>query len=210
MIRQSKFWNFYYKKKETPQISSNFAKFIYDEFLKKEKKLHLFDVGCGNGRDTFFFLKKKINCIGIDKSAIAINLNKKKNRNLNKNFIKGDFSKIFFDKISNNRFCIYSRFTLHTLNQKEEDRFFRKLYASKKIKYLFIETRTINDDLYGVGKKIGKHQFWTDHYRRFIDPKIIKKKLNKKFQILFFKEEKNFAIYKKQNPKILRIICKII
>jgi tellurite methyltransferase len=210
MIKQDKFWNSHYKKKKTPQICSLFAKFVYKNFLEKDINFPLFDVGCGNGRDTFFFLKKKINCIGIDKSSIAINKNKTKKKNHNKNFIKGDFSSIAFDNYAEKNFSIYSRFTLHTLNQKEENRFLKKIYTSKKIKYLFIETRTINDDLYGVGKKIGVHQFWTDHYRRFIDPKIIKKKLEKKFKIIFFNESKNYAKFKKENPQVLRIVCKKI
>jgi SAM-dependent methyltransferase len=208
MIKQDKFWNSYYKKKRTPKISSKFAKFIFKNFLKKERhEFSLFDVGCGNGRDTFFFLQKKINCIGIDKSQIAISKNKDKNKKYNKNFINADFSLFLFDEHTKKKFSIYSRFTLHTLNQKEENQFIKKIYNSKKIKYLFIETRTINDDLYGVGKKIAKHQFWTNHYRRFIDPKVIKKKLEKKFKIIFFNEKKNYANFKKQNPKVLRIVC---
>lgn len=208
MIKQDKFWNSHYKKKTTPQISSQFAKFVYKNFLKKDINSSLFDVGCGNGRDTFFFLKKKINCIGIDKSSVAINKNKTKTKNYNKNFIQSDFSCITFDKYAKKNYSVYSRFTLHTLNQKEENRFLKKIFTSRKIKYFFIETRTINDDLYGVGKKIGIHQFCTDHYRRFVDPEIIKKKLGKKFEVIFFKESKNYAKFKKENPKVLRIVCK--
>ena len=52
-----------------------------------------------------------------------------------------------------------------------------------------------------MGKKIAKHQFWTDHYRRFIDPKVIKKKLEKKFKIIFFNEKKIMQILKNKNQK---------
>ena len=45
----------------------------------------------------------------------------------------------------------------------------------KKLDFIFIETRTIKDELYGVGKKIGRHEFISSHYRRFIDTNEIKK-----------------------------------
>ncbi len=50
----------------------------------------------------------------------------------------------------------------------------------KNLDFLFIETRTLKDNLYGVGKKVGKHEFVSTHYRRFIDPKKLKIMINKK------------------------------
>ena len=43
-------------KKKSPDIETPFAKFA----LKKIKplKLKVFDIGCGNGRDTIFLIKK--------------------------------------------------------------------------------------------------------------------------------------------------------
>ena len=38
-----------------------------------------------------------------------------------------------------------------------------------------IETRTIYDELFGVGKKISENEYLTDHYRRFVNPIEIKK-----------------------------------
>ena len=55
---------------------------------------------------------------------------------------------------------------------------------------------------------MGKHEFLSSHYRRFIDPKIIKEKLKRNFKILYFKQGINFAKYKKENPWVLRIIAK--
>lgn len=76
------------------------------------------------------------------------------------------------------------------------------------MEYIFIETRTIYDELYGVGKKMKKNEFFSDHYRRFIDPKEIKIKLSKHFKIIYIKCKKNFAKHKNENPKVLRIVCK--
>ena len=43
--------------------------------LKKNKTL--LDIGCGNGRDTFYFNKKGLNVVGLEKSKIAVKNNKK-------------------------------------------------------------------------------------------------------------------------------------
>ena len=69
-----------------------------------------------------------------------------------------------------------------------------------------IETRTIYDDLFGKGTKISKNEYLTDHYRRFIDPNKIKGKLKKKFRLIYSFLGKNVAKFKKENPKVLRII----
>jgi hypothetical protein len=73
---------------------------------------------------------------------------------------------------------------------------------------LFIEVRTVYDELYGVGKKLKKNEYLTSHYRRFIDPMIFKKQIEKKFSIKLFKIRRNFAKYKNENPLVLRIIAK--
>ena len=73
--------------------------------------------------------------------------------------------------------------------------------------YLFIETRSIKDDLCGVGKKIGKNEFVTDHYRRFINKKDLIKKLQKSFKIIYLKESKGFSKFKKEDPCLIRVIA---
>ena len=76
------------------------------------------------------------------------------------------------------------------------------------MKFIYIEARTINDAIYGEVIKVGKHEFMTSHYRRFIDPKVLKKKLSTFMKIIYFKESKNLAKYKKENPCVMRILAK--
>ena len=56
------------------------------------------------------------------------------------------------------------------------------------------------------GKKIGKNEFVTSHYRRFIIPHNLKKEITKSYRIKYFKLDKNLAKFKKENPIVLRII----
>ena len=69
-----------------------------------------------------------------------------------------------------------------------------------------IEARSIYDDLYGVGKNIGEHEFITDHYRRFLDPSVFLKKLLDDFHIKYYEISNGFSKYKESDPIIIRTI----
>ena len=84
--------------------------------------------------------------------------------------------------------------------------FLSSLYNQKYLDYLFIETRTTQDEFYKVGKKVGRNEFISDHFRRFIVPKELKK-THKKFHIIFTKQSNQFAKFKGYKPKVLNY-CK--
>ena len=205
--KNKKFWNNFYKNNLAVSRPSDFAIFIL-KFLKKNNS-KIIDIGCGNGRDLFFFKKNKIDFIGIDLSKNATQLIKKKleNKQDKKKIFNNDFVRFDYKKNIRTKFSIYSRFTWHTINQKNEDKFLNKISNLPNLTYLFIETRSIKDDLCGVGKKIGKNEFVTDHYRRFIDKKDLIKKLQKNFKIIYSKESKGFSKFKKEDPCLIRIIA---
>ena len=200
-----KYWDRYYNDLKGVLKPSSFSKYC-KKFLKNYKG-DIYDIGCGNGRDTIFFNQNKINCIGLDQSSTVIKLNKKKFKKIKKNFIKTNFVNFQY-KNKNKSFSIYSRFTLHSINKKQEKILIKKMIKLKNLDYLFIEARTIYDELFGIGKKIGKNEYVTSHYRRFINPQELKKEIKKNFKIIEFKVSRGFAIFKKENPKVLRIIAK--
>ena len=206
MIKQKNYWDTFYREKKITLQKSKFA-FFCKKFLKNYKGT-LYDIGCGNGRDVLFFNEKNIHCIGIDKSKEAIKKNKKKIVKYQNKFLMKNFCGLFNKKSINDNFSIYSRFTLHAINYNDEKKLIESLKNKKNLNYIFIECRTIKDDFYGLGKKVGKHEFISSHYRRFIDPKVLKNKLRKYFKIVYFKESKNFAKFKNENPCVLRIIAK--
>lgn len=199
------YWDNFYKKKKSPVRETDFAKFAY----KKIKKLQLkiFDIGCGNGRDTIFFNKKGLECVGLDKSSEIIKKNKIQFKKFSNKFYKENFCN-YFKRKDKKPFIVYSRFTWHSINNKDEKTLINFLRKNKGFKYLFLEARTINDEIYGQGKKVGKHEYITSHYRRFIDPNNLKKELSKFLKITYFKESKNLAKYKKENPCVMRLIAK--
>ena len=67
----NKFWDNFYKNFNLRKPTS-FGKFVNKNFIRKKK--NLLEVGCGNGRDSFY-LSKKVKIISIDKSAETIKQN---------------------------------------------------------------------------------------------------------------------------------------
>lgn len=201
-----KYWNIFYKKKKLVSKPTKFSIFCL-KFLKSYKGI-LFDLGCGNGRDTIFFNKNKINAMGLDVSSSAIKNNKKRYKAIKNKFKKGNFCLTFNKKKIKEKFSIYSRFTLHTINHENEKKLIKSLINQKNLEYLFIETRTIQDEFFGVGKKIGRNEYISNHYRRFIVPSELKKTLSKNFKIIYFKQSKSFAKFKSYKPNVLRVIAK--
>ncbi len=68
------YWGGYYGRREAPVLPSQFAVFVANEVLTGELPAArtIVDVGCGNGRDTLFFLRHGFRVRGLDRSSEAI------------------------------------------------------------------------------------------------------------------------------------------
>jgi len=198
-----KFWDKFYKKSLTNK-PSNFAKLLLKK--NKIKKPLLIDFGCGNARDTFYFLSKNFSCFGIDTSGKIIS----KNNSLVKGiFFKIDSCKKNFSFKTNKKIdYIYARFFIHAITLKDEKIFFSnvKKLCDKKTK-IFLEFRTPLDPLYKKGKVLSKYERYTDHYRRFIDTDLFLDRC-KKYGLKkeYIKTSFDFAKFKNQKPHICRLI----
>ena len=203
MEPSKKYWDRYYtvKRERTP---SRFAKFC--KKYMKQKPGYLLDIGCGNGRDSYYFATDKdIFVVALDRSS---NVDPKDINNLV--FIKDDFSNIY--KLKKSGFIpnyVYSRFSLHSISKKKQNKIIKEVYnILQKEGLFFIEVRSIKDEKYGKGKQIEKDAYFSDHYRRFIRKQELELILTKnRFKIIYSKEAKNYALYKNENPKVIRIIA---
>lgn len=75
--------------------------------------------------------------------------------------------------------------------------------------FFFVEARSINDVLYNSGTKISRNENFTDHYRRYMDKDIFISKLQKLgLEIIYSIESNGLAVYKNEDPQIVRIISK--
>ena len=202
-----KYWNKFYKKKSIIK-ESTFAKFTHKKIINKNARI--LDIGCGNGRDSYFFNKKGFEVTGIDISQKAIE-KKSKNKIKNLSFKKFDIGK---DKIKDKFDVIYCRFFVHTVDELLESKLIKLIKDSKnKGTIVFFEFRNFKDKIFGTFKAKDHNkviEFEKGHFRRIIDPKIFKEKfLSKtKSKLIYQKNGINLSIVKKDNPNLSRMIFK--
>jgi tellurite methyltransferase len=202
-----KYWQEYYSNKNTPQQPSLFAMFVLENLIKENESL--IELGCGNGRDSLYFSRHGVNVTAIDQCENEISLLSKNNSQDNPHFRIDDFTKLEIDKIFNH---VYSRFTLHSINENQENDVIIWSYNHlQKNGLLLIEARGKKNELYKLGEPVKGERdayIYEGHYRRFIDINILKNKLLKVgFEIKFAEEKKGFAPFEKTNYNFIRIIA---
>ena len=190
---------------------SPFSKFIAETFITK--KISVIELGCGNGRDGSLLMGGAKKYIGIDRSTEAI---KQAVKLFNKSTVKSaleptllacDIVDFDFARHCDASTLIYSRFFLHSITAKYEKIMFQQFLENTQRGTIFaFECRTIYDDLYGKGERLGLNTFKTDHVRRFINPINFYNQLIKNFKVIDFKIGDNFARHLEMNPIVMRII----
>ena len=206
--RDREYWNSYYKEKIGKKIEpSDFA-------IEVEKKInrnsHIMELGCGNGRDSLYFLSKGHNVIAVDGSDVAIEmLNELTVDNKNALFACDNFVKckaLYQMKYD----CIYSRFTLHAISEEQENELLENIKgALNEDGILCIEARTIHDDIFGMGKKVANNAYiYNEHFRRFIDVNKFHSKLEELgFCNIFINEAHGFSKTEESDPVLMRCIA---
>lgn len=203
------YWDSFYRM-AVQRSPSQFAALVASEL----KSPHIIiDVGCGNGRDTFFFSNIGHVTVGLDASKTAIDSNTSqisddmKERIFFKEFTVGaDSFEAVIDLVSAPKLegvpiIIYSRFFLHAITPAAEDSFARQLSAlSNQLSGIFLEYRDAKD------AKMDK--IYADHYRRFIDAENFSEKLtsNKQYNLSYQIIGQGFAKYGREDPWIARQI----
>ncbi len=196
------YWNKFYSrsyKNKMLEKESSFAKFAY----KKMQNYNIVvDLACGNARDSRYFYKKKKDVIGVDKSLTVVRKNNSFLKEKKFIFYKSDLSVKIPNEICRIKKpkCFYSRFFIHTLNNKSIARFIHNISSclNKKDK-LFLEYRSYEDK--------NKSKVYNNHYRNFIKTNIFEKILNEKdlFSI-YFKKGTGLAKFNKEDPFVARHI----
>lgn len=201
------YWNGYYKESRLTLEPSNFAKDILDHLNPGNT---LIDLGCGNGRDAIFFSENGLHVIAIDLADNAINRLKKEYGHLEIQFICQDFVEDGFtqpDRVD----YFYSRFTIHAITDVQQKKLIKNVYKTlKEDGIFFIEVRSVLDDIYGKGEKVGRNAYIYDrHYRRFIVAHELEQALETEgFTILVLDEKRGFAPFGDSDPIVLRVIAK--
>jgi len=133
----------------------------------------VFEVGCGNGRDTFFMARSDLRVFASDPSTVA--LAEVRSRIERESFphrprLVACPMENLDDRHAGDLDAIYMRFVLHAVTAEVASAGLR--WASRNLRpdgRLFAEARSVRGSLYGKGWSAGRDAFIQDgHYRRFI------------------------------------------
>lgn len=206
-INDKKYWSeFYFNNNELTKKPSLFAQYLVENSVINEGDV-LFELGCGNGRDSIFFAQNNIDVTAVDQCDKNISFLNEQHNNIS--FISDDFTNL--SNLESKVNVVYSRFTLHSINDEGELRTLNWVYNNlKKDGILCVEARTLKDPIFGKGIDKGNNiWFYNDHHRRFIDALSFKNKLVEMgFEIKLFEENNGFAKHKDDDPVVLRAIVK--
>lgn len=174
-------WLKFYKDGEVPKEPSSFAQFIA---TKKIPGKTLIDVGCGNGRDTYF--------LGTKYEALGIDPNCKPDDTILAEFRQKDFLDEI--KLIRTKDIVYSRFFLHTVT------------------WLDLDTLVANTTGYFVAEARAKGDMpvlYPQHNRYYVDGNILLDTLMVHgFEIEYFEKGRGLAPFKEEDPLLIRVIAK--
>ncbi|MEZ5329015.1 MAG: class I SAM-dependent methyltransferase [Verrucomicrobiales bacterium] len=196
------YWNHYYSDHFISE-ESPFAKYCQENYLTTKRSI--VELGCGSGRDLKYFRSLGHEIVGIDQSGTAI-AKIRSEVDPGVGLIEGDFTAM--EPIVGVD-CVYSRWTLHSVSAIEASRAMRWVAEVLPPGGLFcIEVRSVIDVLYGIGNGIGRDEFETDHYRRFIRREELLEELSSiGFEILLELESTGLSVYKDDDPMLIRVVA---
>ena len=199
------YWNKYYAEQTSPTEATSFARHISSQMPPRSTILEL---GCGNGRDAFFFAEAGHQVLACDQSAVIIQA-------LKDGAQQGP--RFFVDNIGDMQFrpegtidIVYTRFVLHALSNEEAGRAYDWIYAQLPAGGLFLsESRSVNDPLRGDGERLAEHLYMTDHKRRFLErTELIQELEQVGFVIDEAVEDNGLAVYKDDDPIVIRLVAR--
>lgn len=214
------FWRAFYARHALNHQASPFAQWCLSEHLAPEQRL--LELGCGNGRDSFTFIKSGLSVLAVDGCEVAIANNRAQLATLHdqthSRFVHQDLGQIEqltetcpgwlkgFQRIN----AIYSRFFLHAIPEAAERNilaFCRKHLPSGGL--MLHEFRTTHDPLMQKGEALSANERWTDHYRRFIDASRFKEQLIAQgWEIAYFIESNGLAVFGSEDPVVARVVAR--
>jgi len=217
MKMDKEYWILYYNSKLSEERApSHFAQYIIDQFLNTIRhsdghRPRLIELGCGDGRDSIYFSNNNIEVIAVDQVSDVIESLKSENRNKDSICFRcDDFTSLNTQEMFD---IVYSRFTMHSINSREQDRVLDWAYGHLSKNGLFcIEARGKNNELFKQGEKVESEDdayIHDHHYRRFIDVKeLCNQLLECGFSVIYSAEKEGFAPYKGTNETYFRVIAK--
>ncbi|MBN2525065.1 MAG: class I SAM-dependent methyltransferase [Deltaproteobacteria bacterium] len=203
------YWNRYYKETPDNRVHTTPSNFCLDcvESIFPRRKSRIVDLGCGNGRDSVYLAQSGFCVTAIDQSAAALMLltQHARNSNVTVETHQGDFSR-FYTPLPTN---IYSRFSLHAIDNNAQETLFRNARQMVYNGHLFaIEARTTLD--FDASATTHREHWEGNHYRRYLHvPTLLGELKASGFDIYAIRQGINFApLPGVEYPHVVRIIAR--
>lgn len=205
------YWAEYYRSGAAPEVPSEFARYVMDEYIQKIGGItsRMVELGCGNGRDARYFAANGIEvdafdqCVTDEQQATSISGNP--------NYIRGDFTALEDRDMPAD--LVYSRFTLHSVDAAGQNSAIT--WAHRNLVpggHLLIETRGQKNELYGLGDPVDGEPdafVYEDHYRRFVDFYDFVDEIERAgFSVKEASEETGYAPFKDTDFHFIRVVGK--
>lgn len=199
------YWERFYESHKAVSLPSPFAEYCLPMFSAGQRIL---EIGCGNGRDAFFFARSGFDIVALDKSEEAIKSCRELVSGSTPEFVCGEASDPSLAETGKFQ-IVYSRFSLHAMTATEENAALTSAFALLAPGGLLcIECRSINDPLSRKGEVISPTERIDGHYRRFIVLEELTEKLTGLgFSIIESIEADGLAVFREENPVVIRIIA---
>ncbi len=206
---KNEYWEDYYRHENAPLIPSQFAVFAMNEYPEIRTVV---DIGCGNGRDSFFFAAHIKRVLGFDGSEAAIEACEQRKAALgisHLSFVNSDVSNLaetIAPLLANESppIMLYSRFLLHSLTADQEEILIHNVRSIlRKTSGIFIaEFRTVKDS--DLRKETAPH------FRRFVNPsEFLGRCRQHSLQPTYFVEGTGFAKYRRDDAHVARVILQL-
>ena len=195
------YWNQYYGSRQTDllPLPSQFAAFVAGEI---DRNSSILDIGCGSGRDSFFFAANGIRTLGIDASEAAVRncvITRDRFQIRNVQFLEASLSLLSVS----GPVSVYARFLLHAITEDEETMLLNLAVSICRSGGIFAtEFRTIRD--------ASQVKVTPDHYRRFLDPLLFLQKVQRfGFTPKYYVEGFGFAKHKNDDAYVARCLLQL-
>ena len=204
----AEYWNHTYTGSAIPDFPSQFAAFVLGEVAPADT---IIDIGCGNGRDSFFFGRHGMKVLGVDSSREAIarcSMRREQERHPQVDFLCQDIGSPEFLRLIEERAprregsrLIYARFFLHAITPDLQDLALRAIaHLMAPSDRFACEFRTQRDSF--------QPKVASPHYRSFITPAALIAKMHAaKLNVLYHVEGFGLAKRGSEDPHVARIVA---
>eukprot|EP00588_Corethron_pennatum_P011343 CAMPEP_0194267540 /NCGR_PEP_ID=MMETSP0169-20130528/2021_1 /TAXON_ID=218684 /ORGANISM="Corethron pennatum, Strain L29A3" /LENGTH=260 /DNA_ID=CAMNT_0039008409 /DNA_START=190 /DNA_END=972 /DNA_ORIENTATION=- len=230
VTKEKGYWNTFYSKASIPAVPSQFCVLVSTELSRSTP---IVEFGCGNARDSLYFISQGFTVLASDLSKEAIESNQEKINNAADTVAENKGTKFSIcdctdetdvdeliksarattgdsDGDGESNIAVYNRFFLHSIDQVQERQFLTFLKKSMiKGDKLYMEYRCDKDE--ALPKVYGK-----DHYRRYVKTSEMVQFLESDsdgeedafaFEMEYEKTGQGMAKYKHEDPFVSRIIA---